>query len=112
NKGSTDQHAYLQQLREGANNFFITFIKVLRDRGGPSQSDGRTIPHSARTGVRRDAFRIPHSAEVEPGVTSGDYLHGLLQGTSPAWRAERRRPSRRSSSRAGSFVPSAKPGVP
>lgn len=56
NKGSTDQHAYVQQLREGANNFFVTFIEVLRDREGPS-------------------------IEVQPGVTSGDYLHGFLQGT-------------------------------
>ena len=24
NKGSTDQHAYVQQLREGVNNFFVT----------------------------------------------------------------------------------------
>ena len=29
NKGSTDQHAYVQQLREGVNNFFLTFIEVL-----------------------------------------------------------------------------------
>ena len=26
NKGSTDQHAYVQQLREGIANFFLTFI--------------------------------------------------------------------------------------
>src|SRR6204780_3087410 len=32
NKGSTDQHAYVQQLREGVNNFFATFIEVLSDR--------------------------------------------------------------------------------
>src|SRR5438477_12777714 len=32
NKGSTDQHAYVQQLRDGLNNFFVTFIEVLRDR--------------------------------------------------------------------------------
>ena len=29
NKGSTDQHAYVQQLREGVPNFFATFIEVL-----------------------------------------------------------------------------------
>ena len=29
NKGSTDQHAYIQQLRDGLNNFFATFIEVL-----------------------------------------------------------------------------------
>ena len=56
NKGSTDQHAYVQQLRDGVNNFFVTFIEVLRDRAG-------------------------RSIEVEPGVTSGDYLSGFLQGT-------------------------------
>ena len=59
NKGSTDQHAYVQQLREGVNNFFVTFIEVLRDRRGVS---------------------LP----VEPGVTSGDYLAGFLQGTRTA----------------------------
>lgn len=59
NKGSTDQHAYVQQLREGVPNFFATFIEVLADRHGSSP-------------------------EVEPGVTSGDYLSGLLQGTRKA----------------------------
>ncbi len=34
NKGSTDQHAYVQQLREGVLNFFVTFIEVLHDRQG------------------------------------------------------------------------------
>jgi glucose-6-phosphate isomerase len=56
NKGSTDQHAYVQQLRDGVNNFFATFIEVLRDRDGKSMA-------------------------VEPGVTSGDYLSGFFQGT-------------------------------
>ena len=56
NKGSTDQHAYVQQLRDGVANFFVTFIEVLRDREG-------------------EGF------EVEPGVTSGDYLFGFLEGT-------------------------------
>ena len=32
NKGSTDQHAYVQQLREGVPSFFVTFIEVLKDR--------------------------------------------------------------------------------
>jgi len=59
NKGSTDQHAYVQQLREGVPNFFITFIEVLKDRLGKS-------------------------FEVEPGITSGDYLSGFLQGTRSA----------------------------
>jgi glucose-6-phosphate isomerase len=56
NKGSTDQHAYIQQLREGINNFFVTFIEVLKDREGKS-------------------------LQVDPDVTSGDYLNGFLQGT-------------------------------
>jgi glucose-6-phosphate isomerase len=61
NKGSTDQHAYVQQLRDGVDNFFVTFIEVLRDRA------------PARSAVL-----------VEPGVTSGDYLSGFLQGTREA----------------------------
>lgn len=56
NKGSTDQHAYVQQLRDGPDNFFVTFVEVLRDRMGASM-------------------------EVEPGVTAGDYLEGFLLGT-------------------------------
>ncbi|PWU05794.1 MAG: glucose-6-phosphate isomerase [Verrucomicrobia bacterium] len=56
NKGSTDQHAYVQQLRDGVNNFFVTFIEV-----------------------RRAALRP--EIEVEPGITSGDYLQGFLRGT-------------------------------
>lgn len=31
NKGSTDQHAYVQQLRDGLDNFFAVFIEVLSD---------------------------------------------------------------------------------
>lgn len=67
NKGTTDQHAYVQQLREGVANFFLTFIEVLRDRSA-------SLPGN-RSGT---------SIEVEPGVTSGDYLSGLLQGTRKA----------------------------
>jgi len=58
NKGSTDQHAYVQQLREGVPNFFAVFVRVL-ETGGSAQ-------------------------EVEPGVTAGDYLHGFLLGTRAA----------------------------
>ncbi|MDP2345405.1 MAG: glucose-6-phosphate isomerase [Deltaproteobacteria bacterium] len=56
NKGSTDQHAYVQQLRDGVPNFFITFLQVLRERKATAM-------------------------EVEPGVTSGDFLFGFLLGT-------------------------------
>ncbi len=66
NKGSTDQHAYVQQLREGVNNFFVTFIEVLKDR-------------EAKT-----------SFEVEPGTTSGDFLQGFFLGTRDALSEKRR----------------------
>jgi glucose-6-phosphate isomerase len=56
NKGSTDQHAYVQQLRDGVANFFVTFVQVLKDRKATN-------------------------LEVEPGVSSGDYLFGFLLGT-------------------------------
>ncbi len=59
NKGSTDQHAFVQQLRDGIDNFFVTFIEVLKDR-----------QHSSR--------------EIEKGVTSGDYLQGAFLGTRSA----------------------------
>jgi len=74
NKGSTDQHAYVQQLREGVANFWVTFIEVLRDRAGLEN-----------TGGAREA-----ALEVEDDVTSGDYLSGLLHGTRRAlWENER-----------------------
>jgi glucose-6-phosphate isomerase len=56
NKGSTDQHAYVQQLRDGVANFFATFIEVRKGRSG-------------------------ETIEVEPGNTSADYLQGFLRGT-------------------------------
>ncbi len=59
NKGSTDQHAYVQQLRDGVNNFFATFIEVRHGRQGKS-------------------------IEVDPGNTSQDYLQGFLRGTRKA----------------------------
>ena len=38
NKGSTDQHAYVQQLRDGVNNFFATFIVGLQDTTTPGKN--------------------------------------------------------------------------
>jgi glucose-6-phosphate isomerase len=58
NKGSTDQHAYIQQLREGTPNFFATFIEVLKDGGD--------------------------EVMVEPNTTSGDFLEGFFLGTRKA----------------------------
>ena len=57
NKGSTDQHAYVQQLRDGVDNFFVTFIEVLEDPGD-----------------------IP----TLEGENPGDFLDGFLQGTRAA----------------------------
>lgn len=59
NKGSTDQHAYIQQLREGRNDFFVNFIQVLKDRDEADE-------------------------KVEAGATTGDYLFGFLIGTQEA----------------------------
>ena len=59
NKGSTDQHSYVQQLRDGVLNFFVTFVEVRNDRRG------------ARF-------------EVEDGIASGDYLEGFLRETCSA----------------------------
>lgn len=59
NKGSTDQHAYVQQLRDGLDNFFVTFIEVLSDRKGSS-------------------------VLVDNQNTSGDYLFGFFKGTQSA----------------------------
>jgi glucose-6-phosphate isomerase len=57
NKGSTDQHAYVQQLRDGLDNFFVTFIEALDD-----------------------------PADIGPlhGERPGDFLEGFLQGTRAA----------------------------
>jgi glucose-6-phosphate isomerase len=59
NKGSTDQHAYMQQLREGRDDAFVTFVGVLNDLHGPA----REVGHDPRL---------------------GDHLHGSLLGTRDA----------------------------
>jgi glucose-6-phosphate isomerase len=59
NKGATDQHSYVQQLRDGQNNFFATFIEVLNDGNTPNIA-------------------------VEPNITSGDFLEGFFLGTRQA----------------------------
>ncbi|MBV2350859.1 glucose-6-phosphate isomerase [Synechococcus sp. HK05] len=63
NKGSTDQHAYVQQLRDGVDNYFVTFIEVLEDPG-----------------------------DIPPleGENPGDFLDGFLQGTRSALTEEGR----------------------
>lgn len=61
NKGSTDQHAFVQQLRDGLHDFFVTFVRVMRDRADDS---------------------APFFVEAD--VDTGDYLHGFLLGTRDA----------------------------
>lgn len=65
NKGSTDQHAYVQQLRDGRDDFFVTFVRVLEAGADDPQ--------------------------VEPGASAGDYLHALLLGTRAALTGRGRR---------------------
>lgn len=59
NKGSTDQHSFVQQLRDGRKDFIVTFVEVLKDRQG-------------------------ESAAVEGELTTGDFLQGFLLGTRQA----------------------------
>ena len=63
NKGSTDQHAFVQQLRDGPDDFFVTFVRTLQDHPRP----GSAAP-----------------IEVEQDVTTGDYLQGFWLGTRQA----------------------------
>jgi len=60
NKGSTDQHAYVQQLRDGLPNFFATFIEV-----------------------RRSRKTVSIFVDGEGSITA-DYLQGFLRGTRSA----------------------------
>jgi glucose-6-phosphate isomerase len=53
-KGSTDQHAFVQQLRDGRDDSIIVFVQVLGDDS---------------------------SVEVAPGIRVGDFLQGFLLGT-------------------------------
>lgn len=60
NKGSTDQHAYVQQLREGPCDFFTLFFLVKKDR----MSKAPVVNYTT--------------------VTSGDYLWAFCLGTQKA----------------------------
>jgi len=63
NKGGTDAHAFIQQLHDGRDDFFATFIEVLRD---------------------------PLHLPVDGDVTMGDYLHAFQAGLAAALRAKHR----------------------
>ncbi len=59
NKGTSDQHSYVQQLVAGPGNIFVTFVQVLKDRAGASMTVGEDS-------------------------TSGDYLNAFMLGTKKA----------------------------
>ena len=63
NKGGTDAHAFIQQLNDGRDDFFATFIEILAD-----------------------AQKLP----LEGGNDMGDYLHGFCAGLSEALRSKNR----------------------
>ncbi|CAE7570303.1 pgi [Symbiodinium natans] len=67
NKGSTDQHALLQQLLDGPDDYFAVFVAAL------------------------EGAHDKESKEVETGVTSSDYLLAFLIGTRRALTAAGRR---------------------
>jgi glucose-6-phosphate isomerase len=66
NRGSTDQHSYIQQLIDGTNSFFVTFIEVLKDRDGISPLNNEN-------------------------TTAGDYLNAFFIGTRNALHENGRR---------------------
>lgn len=63
NKGGTDAHAFIQQLNDGRDDFFVTFIEILEDAMG---------------------------APISKGIDMGDYLHGFMTGLSNALRSKGR----------------------
>jgi len=64
NKGGTDAHAYIQQLNDGRDDFFVTFIEVLRDSEESPMGDGMTM---------------------------GDYLHAFKDGLVNALSGKKRK---------------------
>ena len=63
NKGGTDAHAFIQQLNDGRDDFFVTFIEVLQD----------AMPLA-----------------MDETINMGDYLHGFQAGLSAALRGKGR----------------------
>ncbi len=59
NKGGTDAHAFIQQLNDGRDDFFATFIEVLKDA---------------------------KFLKISENISMGDYLHGFFEGLSSALR--------------------------
>ena len=63
NKGGTDAHAFIQQLNDGRDDFFATFIEV-----------------------QQDAAKL----QIENNTAMGDYLHGFFEGLCAALRSKGR----------------------
>ena len=63
NKGGTDAHAFIQQLNDGRDDFFATFIELLADAQKIDLGDGKVM---------------------------GDYLHGFCAGLTEALRSKNR----------------------
>jgi glucose-6-phosphate isomerase len=72
NKGSTDQHSYIQQLREGPSNFIAHFIEVLSDKSSLNNFSEKEYLNKMQTEL------------LEEDSNAGDYLSGFLQGTRQA----------------------------
>jgi len=64
NKGGTDAHAYIQQLNDGRNDFFVTFVEVLRDAAAVVAVDG---------------------------LTMGEHLHAFKEGLATSLRSRKRK---------------------
>ncbi len=63
NKGGTDAHAFVQQLHDGRNDFFVTFIEILEDS---------------------------RQFLLDRNLTMGDYLHNFRQGLANALSVRKR----------------------
>ncbi|MBR2508870.1 MAG: glucose-6-phosphate isomerase [Lentisphaeria bacterium] len=63
NKGGTDAHAFIQQLNDGRDDFFATFIEVLKDA---------------------------EQLKLGEMMFMGDYLHGFMEGLTLALRSKKR----------------------
>lgn len=63
NKGGTDAHAFIQQLNDGRDDFFVTFIEVFKD---------------------------PMAVQIDKGITMGDFLHGFQAGLANALKSKGR----------------------
>ena len=99
NKGSTDQHAYVQQLRDGVNNFFVTFIEVLQGPRGRRRMRGRAGRHQRATtcsgfllGTRRALYEKGRESITltVPDVSAAHAWARSSRSTSARWASTRR----------------------